>query len=44
MFQPIHMGTNHMLGVDAAVPLTTNNFEIRVYGEKKNPMNYVKKP
>lgn len=26
------MGTNHMLGVDAYVPLTTNNFEIRIYG------------
>ena len=31
MFTPIHMGTNHMLGVDNYVPLTTNNFEVRVY-------------
>lgn len=31
MFKPLHMGTNFMLGVDANVPLTTNNFEIRVY-------------
>lgn len=31
MFSPLHMGTNHMLGVDNFVPLTTNNFEVRVY-------------
>lgn len=31
MFNPLSMGTNRMLGVDASVPLTTNNFEIRVY-------------
>lgn len=31
MFTPLHMGTSHMLGVDNYVPLTTNNFEIRVY-------------
>lgn len=31
MFSPLYMGTNHMLGVDNFVPLTTNNFEIRVY-------------
>lgn len=31
MFTPLHMGTNHMLGLDNFVPLTTNNFEIRVY-------------
>lgn len=31
MFSPIHMGTNHMLGVDNFVPLTVNNFEVRVY-------------
>lgn len=31
MFSPICMGTNHMLGVDNYVPLTTNNFEIRIY-------------
>lgn len=31
MFTPLHMGTNHMLGVDNYVPLTTNNFEIRIY-------------
>jgi hypothetical protein len=32
MFSPLEMGTNHMLGVDSYVPLTTNNFEIRIYG------------
>lgn len=32
MFTPLHMGTGHMLGVDTYVPLTTNNFEIRIYG------------
>lgn len=31
MFTPLAMGTNHMLGQDAYVPITTNNFEIRVY-------------
>lgn len=31
MFKPIQMGTNHMLGVDTSIPLTTNNFEVRVY-------------
>lgn len=31
MFSPIAMGTNHMLGVDNYVPLTTNNFEVRIY-------------
>lgn len=31
MFEPLKMGTNHMLGVDNFVPLTENNFEIRVY-------------
>ena len=31
MFTPLYMGTNHMLGVDAYVPLTTNNYEIRIY-------------
>ena len=31
MFTPIHMGTNHMLGVDNYVPLMKNNFEIRIY-------------
>ena len=32
MFTPLAMGTGSMLGVDAYVPLTTNNFEIRIYG------------
>ena len=32
MFTPIAMGTNHMLGVDRYIPLTENNFEIRLYG------------
>lgn len=31
MFKPLYMGTNHMLGQDGYVPLTTNNFEIRIY-------------
>lgn len=31
MFSPVHMGTNHMLGVDNYVPLTTNNFEVRIF-------------
>lgn len=31
MFKPLHMGTNHMLGIDNYVPLTTNNFEVRIY-------------
>lgn len=30
-FKPLQMGTNFMLGQDTTVPLTTNNFEIRVY-------------
>ena len=30
-FTPLAMGTNHMFGVDSFTPLTTNNFEIRVY-------------
>ena len=32
MFKPLKLGTNHMLGQDSYVPLTTNNFEIRIYG------------
>lgn len=31
MFKPLYMGTNHMLGVDASVPVTNNNFEVRIY-------------
>ena len=31
MFSPIALGTNHMLGQDTYVPLTTNNFEVRIY-------------
>ena len=31
MFSPLEMGTNHMLGIDGYVPLTTNNFEVRIY-------------
>ena len=31
MFTPLQMGTNHMFGQDSRVPLTTNNFEIRIY-------------
>ena len=32
MFSPLQMGVSHMLGVDSYVPLTQNNFEIRIYG------------
>lgn len=31
MFKPLELGTNHMLGIDNYVPLTTNNFEVRIY-------------
>ncbi len=31
MFTPLAMGTNHMLGIDNYVPLTQQNFEIRIY-------------
>lgn len=31
MFEPSAMGTNFMFGVNNYVPLTTNNFEIRIY-------------
>lgn len=31
MFTPLALGTNHMLGIDNFVPLTTNNFEVRIY-------------
>ena len=31
MFKAKQMGTNFMLGVDNYVPLTTNNFEVRIY-------------
>lgn len=31
MFTPLSMGTNRMLGQDTYVPLTTNNFEVRIY-------------
>lgn len=31
MFTPLYLGTNHMLGQDSFVPLTTNNFEVRIY-------------
>lgn len=41
MFTPLHTGTNHMLGQDAWVPLTTNNFEIRVYNlDGSNPSEF----
>lgn len=30
MFTPLYLGTNHMLGIDNYVPLTTNNFEVRI--------------
>lgn len=32
MFKPLSMGTNKMLGQDSYVPITQNNFEIRLYG------------
>lgn len=31
MFSPLYLGTNHMLGVNNYVPITTNNFEVRIY-------------
>ena len=31
MFTPIAMGTNHMIGIDNYVPLSQQNFEIRIY-------------
>ena len=31
MFKPLYLGTNHMLGQDAYVPMMTQNFEIRIY-------------
>lgn len=41
MFSPLYMGTNHMLGVDNFVPLTTNNFEVRIYGmDGSSPSEY----
>lgn len=41
MFTPIAMGTNHMLGVDSYVPLTTQNFEVRIYNmDGSLPGNY----
>ena len=36
MFKPLEMGTGHMLGVDNYVPLTTNNFEVRIYDTNAN--------
>ena len=36
MFQPLYMGTNHVLGVDNYVPLTTNNFEIKIFNTGAN--------
>ena len=36
MFSPLAMGTNHMLGIDTFVPLTVNNFEVRVYNMDGN--------
>ncbi|MCM1221785.1 MAG: hypothetical protein NC548_45675 [Lachnospiraceae bacterium] len=38
MFTPLALGTNHMFGVDSYVPLTVNNFEIRIYNlDGSNP-------
>lgn len=31
MFKPLYLGTNHMLGQDAYVPVLSQNFEIRIY-------------
>jgi len=31
MFTPLSMGTNHMLAQDNMVPITTNNFEVRLF-------------
>ena len=32
MFKPLAMGINNRLGVDAYVPILTQNFELRIYG------------
>lgn len=40
MFQPLFMGTNHMLGQDSWVPITTNNFEIRIYDNDATASSY----
>ena len=38
MFTPLSLGTNHMFGQDNWVPLTNNNFEIRIYrGDGSSP-------
>ena len=40
MFTPLHMGTNHMLGIDNYVPLMQQNFEVRIYNlDVINPTN-----
>lgn len=36
MFKPINLGTNPRLGEDSAIPLTTNNFEVRIYDVNGN--------
>lgn len=41
MFSPLYLGTNHMLGVDNYVPLTVNNFEVRIYNmDGSSPTEY----
>lgn len=39
MFAPLALGTNHMLGVDNFVPLTTQNFELRLFNMDGSAMS-----
>lgn len=41
MFEPLSLGTNHMFGIDNYVPLTTNNFEVRIFeSDGSSPLGY----
>ena len=39
VFTPLALGTNHMLGVDQFVPLTTQNFELRLFNMDGSAMS-----
>lgn len=39
LFNPLALGTNHMLGVDQFVPLTTQNFELRLFNMDGSAMS-----
>lgn len=39
IFTPLAIGTNHMLGVDNYVPLTTQNYEIRLFNMDGSAMS-----